>query len=124
MTLTACSIALYFKLAVISETYYYVVVTIIGFATGYWAVFMSTAAELFGTNLRATATTTAPNFVRGSVIFLSFLFKLFERYIFTDGQTTNSQSAAIAVGIIVAIFALVAWLNLNETFHKDLNYTE
>lgn len=124
MTLTAGSIALYFKLAVISETYYYVVVTIIGFATGYWAVFMSTAAELFGTNLRATATTTAPNFVRGSVIFLSFLFKLFERYIFTDGQTTNSQSAAIAVGIIVAIFALVAWLNLNETFHKDLNYTE
>jgi putative MFS transporter len=124
MIFTAISVFLYFKYAVISEVYYYVIITIIGFATGYWAVFMSTAAELFGTNIRATATTTAPNFVRGSVIFLSFLFKFFERYFFTTNGKTDSQKAAVAVGIVVAILATLAWLNLKETFHKDLNYTE
>jgi putative MFS transporter len=84
MILTVFSVVLYFKLAIISEVYYYVIITIIGFATGYWAVFMSTAAELFGTNIRATATTTAPNFVRGSVIFLSSLFRFFEKHVFSD----------------------------------------
>jgi putative MFS transporter len=124
MILTALSVILYFKYAIISEVYYYVIITAIGFATGYWAVFMSTAAELFGTNIRATATTTAPNFVRGSVIFLSFLFKFFERFFITNDGRPDSQKAAIAVGIVVALFALIAWINLRETFHKDLNYTE
>lgn len=124
MILTVISVVLYFKYAVVSEVSYYVIVTIIGFATGYWAVFMSTAAELFGTNIRATATTTAPNFVRGSVIFLSFLFRYFERNFYTVDGKADSQKAAIAVGIVVAILATIAWLNLKETFHKDLNYTE
>ncbi len=85
---------------------------------------MSTAAELFGTNLRATATTTAPNFVRGAVIFLSFAFKFFETVFTGQDGKPDSKMAAIAVGIIVAILALLAWLNLKETFHKDLDYTE
>lgn len=124
MTLTACSVVLYFKYAVISELYYYVIISLIGFATGYWAVFMSSAAELFGTNIRSTATTTAPNFVRGSVIFMSFLFRYFETVFLNKNGKADSQSAAIAVGIVVAVLALLAWLNLKETFHKDLNYTE
>lgn len=124
MLMTFASIFLYFKTAVISEYHYYIVVTIIGFATGYWAVFMSTAAELFGTNIRATATTTAPNFVRGSVIFLSLLFRYFEKEVFAGEGTGSAQLAAISVGIVVAILSLLAWLNLKETFHKDLNYIE
>ncbi|MDI1353343.1 MAG: MFS transporter [bacterium] len=124
MSLTAGSIVLYFKLAIISEVYYYTIITVIGFATGYWAVFMSTAAELFGTNIRATATTTAPNFVRGSVIFLAFLFKFFQNFVFTNEGTSNAQNAAIAVGFVVAVLAAIAWFNLKETFHKDLNYLE
>lgn len=124
MTMTFISVFLYFKYAVISETYYYVVITIIGFATGYWAVFISTAAELFGTNIRATATTTAPNFVRGAVIPLSLLFRFFETLFVKEQGSPDSKTAAIAVGIVVAILALMAWINLKETFHKDLNYTE
>ena len=124
MIMTFASIILYFKTAVISEYHYYIVVTIIGFATGYWAVFMSTAAELFGTNIRATATTTAPNFVRGSVIFLSLLFRYFEKEVFAGAGTGSAQKAAVAVGIVVASLSLIAWLNLKETYHKDLNYTE
>lgn len=124
LLMTAISIILYFKFAVISEAYYYFIVTIIGFATGYWAVFMSTAAELFGTNIRATATTTAPNFVRGAVIFLSFGFRYFETVFHDANGKPDSQKAAIAVGIVVAILSVAALINLKETFHKDLNYTE
>jgi MFS transporter, putative metabolite:H+ symporter len=124
MIMTALSVILYFKYAVISQTYYYTVVTLIGFATGYWAVFMSTAAELFGTNIRATATTTAPNFVRASVIPLSMLFKYFEGLFVSQDGKPGSKYAAIGVGVVVAVLALLAWLNLKETFHKDLNYNE
>src|SRR5688572_14455107 len=124
MIMTFVSVFLYFKLAIISEVWYYSIITAIGFATGYWAVFMSTAAELFGTNIRATATTTAPNFVRGSVIFLSLLFRFFENQFFTSDGRGDAQKAAVAVGIVVAVLALIAWINLKETFHKDLNYTE
>lgn len=124
MLMTALSVGLYFKVAVISETWYYGTVVAIGFATGYWAVFMSTAAELFGTNIRATATTTAPNFVRGAVIFLSFGFRYFETVFRNPDGKADSQTAALAVGIIVAVLAIAAWINLKETFHKDLNYTE
>lgn len=124
MLLTAGSVFLYFKYAIISEVYYYFIITLIGFSTGYWAVFMSTAAELFGTNIRSTATTTAPNFVRGSVILFSFLFRFFESQFSQRNGSPDSKTAAIAVGIVVAVLALIAWLNLKETFHKDLNYTE
>lgn len=124
LAMTIISVFLYFKFAVISEAYYYFIITIIGFATGYWAVFMSTAAELFGTNIRATATTTAPNFVRGALIFLSFGFRYFETVFLTADGKADSQKAAIAVGIIVAILSIAALINLKETFHKDLNYTE
>jgi len=124
MILTVISVFLYFKLAIISEVYYYVIISVIGFATGYWAVFMSTAAELFGTNIRATATTTAPNFVRGAVIFLTLSFRYFETIFIKDDGKPDSKTSAIAVGIVVAVLALISWLNLKETFHKDLNYTE
>jgi MFS transporter, putative metabolite:H+ symporter len=124
MLLTAASVFLYFTVAMKSELHYYVIITVIGFATGYWAVFMSTAAELFGTNIRATATTTAPNFVRGSVIFLTFSFRMFEQLFHNDEGAPDSRMAAIAVGIVVAVLATAAWFNLRETFHKDLNYTE
>ncbi|MCE3226523.1 MAG: transporter [Bacteroidetes bacterium] len=124
LVMTFASVFLYFKVGTISETYYYIVISIIGFATGYWAVFMSTAAELFGTNIRATATTTAPNFVRGSVIFLSLGFRYFETLFKTDEGKPDSQMAAIAVGTIVAVLSIASLINIKETFHKDLDYTE
>jgi MFS transporter, putative metabolite:H+ symporter len=124
MALTVLSVVAYFTVAMRSEVHYYVIITLIGFATGYWAVFMSTAAELFGTNIRATATTTAPNFVRGSVILLTLSFRLFEKVFEKDDGTPDSRMAAIAVGIVVAALSAIALLKLRETFHKDLNYTE
>jgi hypothetical protein len=78
---------------------------------------MSTASELFGTNIRATVTTTAPNVVRGSLILVSALILFFR------GFMENIQ-ATIAVGVILFILAFLALWKLEETYHKDLNYVE
>lgn len=117
LTLTVISVFLYFTLAVRSEFMFYGIVTVVGIATGYWAVFMSMAAELFGTNIRATVTTTAPNFVRGSVIFLTLGFRFMENYFTTI-------YAAVLIGIFTFVIAFIALYKMDETFHKDLNYVE
>jgi len=88
-----------------------------GLSVGYWATFVTISSEQFGTNLRATVTTTAPNFVRGALIPSTFLFEFFvHRYgIITAGYIMILLLSAIA------IFALT---QLKESFNKDLNYFE
>lgn len=110
---------LYFTIAKSSPFAFYTVVVLIGFATGYWAVFISTASELFGTNLRATVTTSVPNFVRGGTILINTLFLFLAK----DLGLENIKSAII-VGVIVFGLSLWAWYKLEETFAKDLNYVE
>lgn len=115
---TTLAIALYFILGGISVFMFYAVVIFGGVATGYWAVFMSTAAESFGTNIRATATTTAPNFVRASTILISGLLSLV-----TIAFPGKLESAAITGGIILAV-GFIALYHLKDTFGKDLDYIE
>lgn len=112
--LTVC----YFLFAFKSLTAFYIIAVCIGFFTGYWAVFITTAAELFGTNIRATVTTSAPNFVRGSVVLLNIGFVYFNSIL------GNNNYAAIIVGIITFSLALIALIGIEETFGKDLDYTE
>jgi MFS family permease len=111
--------ALYFTVAKTSIIAFYTVVVLIGFATGYWAVFISTASELFGTNLRATVTTSVPNFVRGGTILINTLFLFLAK----DLGLENIKSAII-VGVIVFGLSLWAWYHLEETFGKELDYVE
>ena len=100
-----------------SELIFYTIIFCIGFSTGYWAVFMSSSSELFGTNIRATVTTTAPNFVRGSVPLMSLAHLTLKPHV-------GSVQSAIYIGIVVFILAFIACYKLEETFAKDLNYTE
>jgi hypothetical protein len=51
------------------------------FCSGYWTLFITIAAELFGSDLRATVAITVPNFVRGSIIPLTMLFAMAKNYI-------------------------------------------
>lgn len=117
LLLTIFTTLLYFKVAVKSAGTFYACVVVIGFATGYWAVFMSTAAELFGTNLRATVTTTAPNFVRGAVIFLTLGFKSLE-------PVFGAVAAALMVGAITFVAAILSLYYIEETYRKELDYLE
>lgn len=117
--LTAASMIAYFTIGGRSVAVFNSIIVVIGFATGFWAVFISTASELFGTNIRATATTTAPNFVRGSTILISYLLTAMTALFGKEGIT-----ATVATGIIIMSIAFVALYFLEETFGKDLNYTE
>jgi MFS transporter, putative metabolite:H+ symporter len=90
----------------------------LGFGTGFWAIFVTIGAEQFGTNLRATAATTIPNMVRGMLtIFILPLFRWMRSV--TDYVTGGWISA-----IIIMVITIIAAILIQETFHKDLNYTE
>ncbi len=96
---------------------FYAICALLGFANGYWTLFVTVAAEMFGTNLRATVATSVPNFVRGSVIPLTALF------IQIKGSWGIIYAAA-AVGLISFVIAVITLRYLDETFHKDLNSVE
>lgn len=105
-----------------SETYLHT--AFLGFAAGYWAVFVTTAAEKFGTNLRATVATTVPNFVRGALApsLIAFNALRHDSTPFIDGHPL--VSAAVIVGSVTMVLAFVGWATLKETYGKDLDYLE
>jgi MFS transporter, putative metabolite:H+ symporter len=117
--LTALETALYFTIGGTSEAVFYVLAFTGGFATGYWAVFVATAAELFGTNLRATATTTVPNFVRGSAVLLTTAFKSL-----SADAGLSLVTSAIIVGVFSLAIAFAGLFTLHETFGVDLDFHE
>jgi hypothetical protein len=108
---------LYLLMPIDSVNVFYLMCVFLGFSNGYWTLFITVAAELFGTNLRATVATTVPNFVRGAVIPITTLFLFLK----SDWGIINS---ALALGLLTTVIALFALWSLNETFHKDLNYNE
>lgn len=100
-----------------TETKYYIFCVWLGLGTGYWAMFVTLAAEQFGTNIRNTATTTVPNMVRGLVPVMILAFDFFK----------NSFSiivSAALLGVIVFGLAIYSALTISETHNKDLEFTE
>ncbi len=96
---------------------YYWLCGITGFFSGYWAVFLTTTSESFGTNLRATVTTSVPNLVRGGAILLSSAFAMLK-------DTLGVVDSLQVIGIATFAASLLALYSLRETFGLDLNYTE
>ncbi len=117
LALTAISCITYMQLDNPSLGFFYFVCGLLGFAVGYWAVFVTIGAEQFGTNLRATVATTVPNLVRGSVIPVSFTFELLSRHF------SLLHSAAMVGAVVLTVAALALW-KMEETFHKSLDYLE
>jgi MFS transporter, putative metabolite:H+ symporter len=115
------SIGIFWTVGIKTEFSFYASILLLGFTAGYWAVFMSVAAEHFGTNIRSTVTNTAPNFVRGFVIIINFLYLFFKR---EDILGLSSIESNLLVGAILFFFAFLAWTQLDETYGKDLNYNE
>lgn len=90
----------------------------LGFGTGFWAIFVTMAAEQFGTNLRATAATTIPNMVRGMLAILILpMFRLFR-------GATDYVTGGIITAVVVMVLTLIAAMMTRETFGKDLNFVE
>lgn len=115
--LTGLTILNYYFTARNSLFMYYFDCIIMGFAIGYWAVYMTVVAENFGTNIRATVTTTAPNFIRGAVVPLTFLFD-------KTKVILGIQNSGLLLGLVTILIALISLSQLDETYGKDLNYIE
>jgi MFS transporter, putative metabolite:H+ symporter len=98
----------------------YIACAMLGFSTGFWAIFVTMGAEQFGTNLRATAATTVPNFVRGSLPLINLMFV----NLFQQSVGWSFVKSAMVTGVIVMAITLIAAYFTEETFHKDLDYVE
>jgi len=107
----------YFASFGMSAFIFYIIIFFLGVAQGYWIIFVTIASEQFGTNLRATVTTTAPNFVRGATIlattFVTYLAPMYGKW-----------WAALVTAIICISLSLLALYKLDETYNKDLDYLE
>ena len=99
---------------------------LLGFSMGFWAIFVTIGAEQFGTNLRATAATTIPNFVRGTLLLIIPLFKFLRTAFFQQSLSVDERyiTGAWITGVIVMVLGLIAVINIQETFGKDLNFIE
>jgi len=115
--LTAIGIVWFFNLSGHSVNSLYAACALLGFGTGFWAIFVTMAAEQFGTNIRATAATTVPNMVRGALILISILFTTLQKPV-------GYVQSGLITGVVVMVIGIVAALLSEETFHKDLNYVE
>lgn len=131
--LTLLFILLFLFTPVKTSGFFYFNCFAIGFGIGYWALFVTIAAEQFGTNLRSTVATSVPNFIRGTVVPLTFLFKLLRDAIRSWYEPSKGLEAAksmgiiygaLIVGIFTVIVAFVALRVIDETYGRDLNFEE
>jgi MFS family permease len=115
--ITVVGIVLFFRQYNGSTADMYLICALLGFGTGFWAIFVTMAAENFGTNLRATAATTVPNMVRGALPLITVLFKELQ-------PGFGYVNAAAITGAIVMVISIIAAVLSEETFGRDLNFLE
>lgn len=116
--LTILGVVLYFMQGQgSSATTMYLICALLGFGTGFWAIFVTMGAEQFGTNLRATAATTIPNMVRGALVGIGFLFESLQ-------VSFSYINAGIITGVVVMFISIVAVALIPETFGRDLDFYE
>ena len=117
VSLVAVLSSVYLFVPLPSDTVFYALCVCLGFGAGYWALFVTIAAEQFGTNLRATVATTVPNFVRGSIIIITPMFLYFKDHF-------GILAGGGLVGLFAIAIAMFGLVNMEETFGKDLDYIE
>ena len=117
LLLSVVSVVLYLSAKGITSHQFVWLCFFMGCCVGYWATFVTIAAEQFGTNIRSTVATTVPNFVRGSLIPINLGFTALAAHF---GMITSGY---IMMGILTVV-ALFSLSQLKETFHKDLDYVE
>ena len=120
--LTIISIFFYFMQQNGTAAGMYVICAALGFATGFWAIFVTMAAEQFGTNLRATAATTVPNMVRGALVLILLLFNWLQGIFAAVAKPYIT--AGWVTGVVIMVIAITAAYFTEETFGKELDYVE
>jgi hypothetical protein len=107
----------YFFVTGLTPEQFYILCFVLGVFCGYWAMFVTVAAEQFGTNLRATVATTTPNFVRGSVVLLTGILTFLR-------PSIGLWGAGLSTGILAMLMAFWGYRQLQESFSTDLDFEE
>jgi len=108
----------YFMCRGASVNIFYLMIGLVGISMGgLWAVFMANASEQFGTNMRATVTTTAPNFVRGAT-------ELIRISITSLKGNYGLWASSFFVGAVCILLSFIAIFMSEETHGKDLDFVE
>ena len=101
-----------------STAWFYFIIAGLGFGGGLNVIYLTMGVEQFGTNLRASATISISNMVRGSLPLLIILFKTLRAW------TGNYVYGAMITGVIVILIAIIASMTMEETYGRDLNFVE
>lgn len=116
---TLVMVVAYFFMHGASAYSFYILFLVLGFAAGYWAVLITTASEQFGTNVRATVTTSVPNFIRAALVPISMVYTALQHPF-----GLSKLDSALYTGIACCTIAFLAATLLRESYHKDLDYHE
>ncbi|MBX7139392.1 MAG: MFS transporter [Oligoflexia bacterium] len=111
------ALAVYWRFPPTTPTSFYWYAVVLGFCSANWAVLVTSVAEQFGTNLRATVTTSIPNMIRGSAILLTLGFNQLKTLL-------SPFESVVATGFISLAIAVLALMALRETYGNDLNFVE
>ncbi len=117
--LTLVTVFLYLKYPFQTARELYILCIPLGTAIGYWAVFVTSASEQFGTNLRSTVTTSTPNFARGMITPLSLYFTFLK-----NNMGFDLVNSALIMMTTACVIALYATFQLKESFSNDLDFIE
>jgi hypothetical protein len=92
----------------------------LGFGSGMSVLYITMSAEQFGTNLRATAAISIPNFVRGFLPVILLVFQALRH----ESVFDNYVTAAWVTGTLFIVIGIISVFYTKESFGKDLNYLE
>lgn len=110
-------LAIFFFVPLPNDRVFSLFIVLLGFAAGYFVLFLTNAAEQFGTNLRGTAAVSAPNIMRAMVIPMTLVMKGLAPSIGLRG------ALVLIAGVCIGI-AMLALRALPETFGRDLDFDE
>ncbi|GAB2514816.1 MFS transporter [Spirosoma aerophilum] len=117
MSLTFVFVVIYLFGGINSTGAFYGLCLAMGFGIGYIAMFLTITAESFGTNLRATATTSVANNVRSTTLISIPAFQAMKPHLGV------LESAAIVAFVCFAL-GYLSLATMEETYGKELDYTE
>ena len=117
MAFTGFFVLIYLSGLLSTTSLFYATLTAMGFGIGYIAMFLTITAESFGTNLRATATTSIANNVRATTLLTIPAFQLLK-------PTLGVLGSAAVVSALCFGIGFWSLLTIGETYGKDLDYVE
>lgn len=108
---------LLFLVPISSDLVWVAILFLVGTCAGYFVLFLTIAAEQFGTNVRGRAAIAAPNLMRGTAIPMTLLLERLSKPL-------GFPRAGMLIAGSCIVLAVIALRALPETYRANLDYDE